>query len=326
MSKNEEQVLEQTEKIWKFLDEMSLKNPKQYDEFINKIMKDGEENNLGPPSPVFAVQTEKIPQVIPIRRYFINFTKWIQLPKPENETSPVAMTTSDIRKEIVDKEWAHIVDVTLNPAVYGDEASLNQLKKSALVELVLRHIESKCLLKLSRKFQFCEKKYIGNEDNLLNFICPSAVTNKLQSAVNGNDGDLTLDKICHLSKDNIVKENGCLATGNKNNNNKQPITTNNSLVKELKTKTIKHENKFSLPSPNVEMNMKVGNIELRIDLPNVENVSECDLEMTETCLMLDVPGKYKLDFSLPIKINVDNSNAKFIKDQKSLLITAPYDQ
>ena len=60
MSKNDEQVLEQTEKIWRFLDEMSLKNPKQYDEFINKIMKDGEENNLGPPSPVFAVQTEKV--------------------------------------------------------------------------------------------------------------------------------------------------------------------------------------------------------------------------------------------------------------------------
>ena len=234
----------------------------------------------------------KIPQVIPIRRYFINFTKWIQLPKPENETSPVAMTTSDIRKEIVDKEWAHIVDVTLNPTVYGDEASLNQLKKSALVELVLRHIESKCSLKLSRKFQFCEKKYIGNEDNLLNFICPSAVTNKLQNAVNGNDGSLTLDKICHLSKDSSVNEDGCLATGNKNNKNQesrdvyQPITTNNNnnnFVKELKTKTIKQEKKFSLPSPNVEMNMKVGNVELRIDLPNVESVSECDLELTEVC-------------------------------------------
>ena len=234
----------------------------------------------------------QIPQVIPIRRYFINFTKWIQLPKPENETSPVAMTTSDIRKEVVDKEWAHIVDVTLNPDVYGVEVSLNHLKKSALVELVLRHIESKCSLKLSRKFEFCEKKYIGNEDNLLNFICPSAVTNKLQNAVNGNDSNLTLDKIFHLSKDNSVKDS-CLATGNKNNNQsrdiKQPIMTNNNnnnnndLVKELKTKTIKQEKKKSLPSPNVEMNKKVGNVEFRIDLPNVESVSECDLEMTEVC-------------------------------------------
>lgn len=59
-SQKDEQVLAQTEQIWRFLDEMSLKNPKEYDQFVNKIMKDGEESNLGPPSPVFAVQTEKV--------------------------------------------------------------------------------------------------------------------------------------------------------------------------------------------------------------------------------------------------------------------------
>ena len=235
----------------------------------------------------------QVPQVIPVRIYFINFTKWIQLPKPENETSPVAMTTSDVRKEIVDKEWAHIIDVTLNPAVYGDEASLNQLKKCALVELVLRHIESKCSLILSRKFQFCEQEYVGNKDNLLNFICPSAVTNKLQSATNGVESDLTLDKICHLSNDNTVKKDGCLTTNNKNikqsRDINQPIKTNNNNnylmnnLKEVKTKTIALKSKSSLPSPNVEMNVnrRVGSVELRIDLPNVDGVAECDLEMTE---------------------------------------------
>lgn len=200
------------------------------------------------------------------------------------------MTTSDIRKEIIDKEWAYIVDVTLNPVVFGDEASLNQLKKSALVELVLRHIESKCMLKLSRKFQFCEKKYVGNEDNLLNFICPSAITSKLQKAVNGNESNMTLDKICHLSKDKSVKKNGCLTSGNDNNSQSrdinQPIMTNNNnnnFVKELKTKTIKQEKKYLLPSPNVEMTKKIKNVELKINLPSVESVSECDLEMTEVC-------------------------------------------
>ena len=49
-------------------------------------------------------------------------------------------------------------------------------------------------------------------------------------------------------------------------------------------------------------------------------------QLFQTCLMLKVPGKYKLDFSLPMKIDVDNSNAKFIKDQKVLLITAPIEQ
>ena len=231
----------------------------------------------------------------------------MQLPKPENETSPVAMTTSDVRKELVDKEWAYIIDVTLNPAIYGDEASLNQLKKRALVELVFRYIESKCSLTLSRQFDFCEGDYVGNRDNLLNFICPSALTNKLQRTLEGNDTNLTLDRIRDLSKDNTMKENNCLPTTNKNNKQPsrdkiQPITTNHinnnysdamNSLKEVKTNRKIEPKVSSLPTPNVEINVnrKDGKVELRIELPNVESVSECDLELTEVswCETLLVP-------------------------------------
>ena len=60
MSQKDEQVLEQTEQIWRFLDEMSLKNPKEYEQFIQKVLKDGENENMGPPVPSFVVQTEKV--------------------------------------------------------------------------------------------------------------------------------------------------------------------------------------------------------------------------------------------------------------------------
>ena len=60
MSQTDEQVLNQTEQLWRFLDEMSLKNPKEYQNFSDKVLKDGQDNNLGPPEPVFAVETEKV--------------------------------------------------------------------------------------------------------------------------------------------------------------------------------------------------------------------------------------------------------------------------
>uniref|UniRef100_A0A7M5UP15 PIH1 N-terminal domain-containing protein n=1 Tax=Clytia hemisphaerica TaxID=252671 RepID=A0A7M5UP15_9CNID len=320
LQQKDEQVLEQTEQIWRFLDEMSLKDPKEYETFIQKVLKDGENENMGPPVPSFVVQTEKtgpnpfeafridryvlmllshsqVPQVIPIRKYFINFTKWHQLPKPENETSPVAMTTSNIRKEIIEKEWAYIIDVTLNPEVYPSDTSPNQLQRRALVELVFRHIESKHSLQFSRKFEFCEEKYIGNRDSLLDFICPSAVKNKLNNALNGTENNLTLDQIRNLSKG---KENNKIVTGNqtKSGMSKKSQPTPASVetiktssgesvdsMKELKTKTLgsHHGNKTRLPAPKVEMmvNKDGGNIELRIELPKVDTVAECDLEITE---------------------------------------------
>ena len=39
--------------------------------------------------------------------------------------------------------------------------------------------------------------------------------------------------------------------------------------------------------------------------------------------MLTVTNKYELDLLLPVDINVDESTAKFVKDQQTLLITAP---
>ena len=58
--KTDEQVLQETEAIWSFLENLSLKNPEEYKLFINKVLKDGEENELGPPIADFVVETTKV--------------------------------------------------------------------------------------------------------------------------------------------------------------------------------------------------------------------------------------------------------------------------
>jgi len=60
MPQTEEQVLHQTEAIWRMLDTMSLQNPKQYEQFVANVLKDGESNNMGPPVPEFVVETQKV--------------------------------------------------------------------------------------------------------------------------------------------------------------------------------------------------------------------------------------------------------------------------
>lgn len=332
---SDEQALQQTEAIWKFLDAMSLNNPKEYEQFIQKVLKDGESNNLGPPRPVFVVETEKIPEVIPIRKYFINFSEWVQLPKPENDSSPVTMATSEIRKELIDKEWSHIIDVTMNPIVFPSNDSLHHIEKCALVELVFRHIESKFSLKISRKFKLVEgSTYIGNQDNLLNFMCPSAMRDKLADGVNKG---ITLEQIKSLAENNqpTVANNKMNLHGNGSNSSSSKMidTSSSSIITscngvtnsltEVKTSSSKQKT-TSLPTPKVEMLVcKDKNvIELTIYLPKVESVCECDLEITESSLSLHVEKKYELELSFPVDVDTESSSAKFVKDQKILLITA----
>ena len=57
---NDEKVLDQVGSIWKFLDTMSVSNPEEYNKFIDKVMKEGSANNLGPPVPKIVIQTEKV--------------------------------------------------------------------------------------------------------------------------------------------------------------------------------------------------------------------------------------------------------------------------
>ncbi|XP_065642329.1 uncharacterized protein LOC136073959 [Hydra vulgaris] len=58
---------------------------------------------------------DKIPPVIPSGKYFINVTKWTQVPQPENICSPITMIISEQRKELIDEEWANLINIAVNP-------------------------------------------------------------------------------------------------------------------------------------------------------------------------------------------------------------------
>ena len=57
-SAQDSDVLQQAGSIWKMLDEMSLKNPKEYDKLMKKV-KEGEDE-FGPPKARFSFCTTKV--------------------------------------------------------------------------------------------------------------------------------------------------------------------------------------------------------------------------------------------------------------------------
>lgn len=59
-TKTDADALQQVGNIWKFLDAMSLANPDEYKRFVDQVLKDGSDNNMGPPIPQMVIQTTKV--------------------------------------------------------------------------------------------------------------------------------------------------------------------------------------------------------------------------------------------------------------------------
>ncbi|XP_065643257.1 PIH1 domain-containing protein 2 [Hydra vulgaris] len=312
----EPNVLDDASSIWKFLDNMYVSNPVAYKKFIDGVLNEGKEQNMGPPKAHLAIQTVRIPPVIPSRKYFINVAKWTQVPQPENTCSPIPMIISEQRKELIDEEWANLIDIAVNPILF-EKNGLFYTDVSEILQASLLYAESKFSLKLSKNYTILNVKYIGNEDNLLNFMCPT-----LRDSIKKAGSILDQDKIRQSNQETINKPNLDSSISTTNN------TNNSFALKEISSKvssqTCSKKNFLQTPKAEMDVNKISKQICFTIELPGVGSVSECILELTEDELLLVVTEKYELHLDLPLSIDVNTSKAKFIKDEQILLITAPF--
>lgn len=72
-----------------------------------------------------------------------------------------------------------------------------------------------------------------------------------------------------------------------------------------------------------DANNKPVRIELKVELPKVSSVSECDLRISKDDVIIDVPEKYKLQLDLPELVDEEMTTAVFNKEKGILFITAP---
>lgn len=93
---------------------------------------------------------------------------------------------------------------------------------------------------------------------------------------------------------------------------------------------IKHRSHIDMQecveSKDAKMNTAIPKeLVIEIDLPLLKTASDITLDVTEKSLQVvsEKPAKYKLDLTLPYRVNPDCGNAKFDNDIKKLIITLP---
>ncbi|KFQ17342.1 PIH1 domain-containing protein 2, partial [Merops nubicus] len=209
-----------------------------------------------------------------------------------------------------------IIDIAYNPDVLqrGEE---DPEKMEHLIHLTLKFVEERCSLPLSRLYtiepftlkgslELMRQRLRGGQrptPHLSQNTKKALTVDELLQALEAEDcshASLLLEEgSVTESKVHLIEEMSSTDTP------QEPRTPAYEML------TVKDANKKPLK------------IELKIQLPQVSSVSECDLRISKDDIIIEVPEKYKLQLDLPELVDEETTTAVFNKGKRVLFVTAP---
>ncbi|XP_039249192.2 PIH1 domain-containing protein 2-like [Styela clava] len=323
----------QAEYIWNRLDDLAKNDPDAYKKFIEKQM---EEQKIftSSPEPRICLQTKALGNESEI--VFINICAWKKIPYPETEDEPVklfaGMKTS---KKLKNGQTETVLPVAINDKLY-EECTDTDLNKNALFGLILNLTEDTLKTKISRDYRNYKELYKGDlpADPRTLFITNSQIQNEkdiLQMAQTVNSPEDLLKKLSMNEKTENGLDTAKIDTkfemdellgkrDEKKSKNKK------DLIQEIKETNTDFSH---LPRPEhtlTEMpkyNERPAKFVLKIKLPTVSSVAECDLNISEESVELIVEDKYYFTLTFPSAISEDDASAKFNKKTSCLTLNVP---
>ncbi|NXU77163.1 PIHD2 protein, partial [Oreotrochilus melanogaster] len=241
---------------------------------------------------------------------------WKRVPAPKTPTEPTRVSAGQLQEVSGGGDTYSVIDIAFNPDVLqrGEESPE---KMEHLIHLALRFVEEQCHLTLSPLYTTEPFRLKGSLQAMQQRLQGRKVP--APQLRQNTKKELTLDQLLHSlegeegSNAPVLLEEGSLA---------QPKV---QLIEEISSA----EKAEELSTPAYEMvtvkdaNQKPLKIELKIELPKVSSVSECDLRMSKDDISIEVPGKYKLQLDLPELVDEETTTAVFNRGKGVLFVTVP---
>ncbi|ESO83338.1 hypothetical protein LOTGIDRAFT_236638 [Lottia gigantea] len=340
--------MNQAQHIWSMLDDMSKNDPAGYKKFIDQQIKQGKEE-MAPPKPHMCISTNlKVPEKI---KLYINFFGWAKIPGPKSAEDAVPVMGSSIQEEKENGGKYKIVSVAFNPKVleeFGRDAK-NSADLDTLINLAMDYIDQLNKVKCSRSYSILPKDdlYKGDLKKLQKSFSVKSEQKDKEFSDNFDELSKTFGPLAGASKGglfeqlaNIAVDDNTEKTTGVESEQKGPqiflpdTVKKPGLIQEISEPTqakIHKEIPKDVTSPvtpkyEVEKSWNdknQGQCCIRIYLPDVTSVVECELDISEEELELVVPEKYKLKMQLVNKVDDEHSTAKFIKQTHCLVVTMP---
>ncbi|XP_053223226.1 PIH1 domain-containing protein 2 isoform X1 [Podarcis raffonei] len=308
---NSEDMLAKANQLWMMLDDMAESNPESYHQFMQQQLKDAKQH-YAPAEPYMCLKTCILEPTE--KSLFVNLCRWNQVPAPQSPSDPVPLRAGKMEEISEKSEFYTVLDIAYNQSVI-EKGKDDPKMKDQLIRLSLKYIEEQYNIILSNSYTITKFKLKGSlarmRQSLRREQAPVALSQKtLQKEV-------TLDQLRNI----ITKEDSSDLTLLMENT----VPSKTCLIEEISTTEQPEE--LCTPAYEVtiikDMNEKPLKVELKVELPEVHCVSECDLSVSEDDVLIECPAKYKLHLDLPQSVNEEATTAAFHSQKKVLLITMP---
>ncbi|XP_059813940.1 PIH1 domain-containing protein 2 isoform X2 [Hypanus sabinus] len=159
--RREEVLLQQVNQLWSTLDEMSETNPEDYRRFIRQQLGEGVKQ-LAAPVPHSCFQT-RITEPGE-RLLYVNLCGWARLPAPKSDSEPVPLAGGTL--ETADgTDSSSVTDVAYSPEVLR-KASEDPVERDQLVRLAMKYVEEQHRLHLTGSYRLLPGKLHGSVERL----------------------------------------------------------------------------------------------------------------------------------------------------------------
>ncbi|XP_045207538.2 PIH1 domain-containing protein 2-like [Mercenaria mercenaria] len=328
-------MMRQAQQVWSMLDDMADNDPKAYKAFIDKQASERKEF-MAPPESCMCVQTQMVkPKSV---KFFINFCSWKRIPPPADAEEPVKVAGSAIGND--DGGSAAVTAVAFNEKIlkeYGKNAT-NTADQDILIQIAMDFIEKqhphvtlnrkykilershKGSLKLIQEslfqaFQTKDKKHEENLEHVMKQFAPATLETPdmlLKQLYNQDDNN-----------DNEINKGADSVSGKLSGITLNTKPVGKGLIEEVSNTTV------TLPEPVYDLSLVQTDLKstksflLKIKLPGVKSVKECELDISKEEVLLVVDGMYELKLTLPSPIVCSQAAAKFIKKSSVLTVNMP---
>ncbi|XP_045412553.1 PIH1 domain-containing protein 2 [Lemur catta] len=306
-------LLTQVTQFWNLLDDLAESDPEGYEKFIQQQLKEGKQL-CAAPEPHLCLQTKILKPEEKI--LFINLCQWKRIPAPQSATHPVPLSVGKPEDMPQTSDAYTIISVAYNPDVL-QVAEKDQMKKDQLIQMTMKCIEEQLQFTLSHSYHITNFKIKGSIQRMKqSLVGIQADSTDLREKMKK---ELTLEQIKSSTVNNADHFPQLLLPKD------QVSGKAKCLIEEISSTEIQVEMKIPAYELKIvqDQNEKPLKIELKVELPGINSVSLCDLNVSEDDLLIEVPEKYRLHLNLPEPVDTEMTTAKFIKEKSTLIITMP---
>ncbi|XP_071768960.2 PIH1 domain-containing protein 2 [Centroberyx gerrardi] len=305
-------VLQQVNQFWSMLDDLSQNDPKAYQRFIEKQMKEGVEFSAAPELNS-CLRTELLEPKKGL--LYINICGWRRVPAPQDpsEATPVCGGKLETGTD-EGGDWYTVLDVALSPAVLQECKDRREMDQVYM--LALSFTEQQHGLRLSHQYTVISCSPKGSLEDLYRRLQFRQQPNsgKQPDTVTQTPVEL-LQQISSLRLEESEEDPAAqLISGPAEHRKKNLIQVISSSFTAQPQK----------PEYQLEVNTDAAglprSVELTVQLPKVCSMSECQLSISKDDVLLEVEDVYHLLLQLPEIVIEESASATFNKKKRSLTL------